>query len=86
VAGDATGRLDGHLGVLGVALAQWMARSDDRGDAPARRAASTAIDSVDAMLGELYELRGRLISEVQQADRLTAERADALLGRGRRPS
>ena len=36
VIGDATGRLDGHLGVLGVALAQWMARDDGKPDAPAR--------------------------------------------------
>ena len=31
--GDFTGRLDGHNGVLGVALAQWAAR-DDTGPSP----------------------------------------------------
>jgi hypothetical protein len=81
VIGDATGRLDGHLGVLGVALAQWMARDDSRPDAPARRAASAAIDTVDAMLRELHALRSRLVGEVRASDDLTAARADALLAR-----
>ena len=60
--GDACGRLgdEGHNGVLGVALAQWMARDDTRAEPEVRRAANTAMDMIDAMLAELHLLRSRL--------------------------
>jgi hypothetical protein len=79
--GDATGRIGDHLGVLGVALAQWMGRDDSRADADVRRAASTALDAADAMLGELYALRARLVAEIRASDAAAADRADALLTR-----
>jgi|SRR5271157_1085193 len=80
---DVTGRLgdDGHNGVLGVALAQWAARDDTKADPEARRAANTAIDSIDAMLGELHALRARLVSEVRASDDASAARIDAMLSR-----
>jgi hypothetical protein len=62
-----------------VALAQWMARDDSRADPDARRAASTAMDTIDAMLAELHELRARLVSEIRASDDASAARADALL-------
>jgi hypothetical protein len=70
--GDATGRLDGHLGVLGVALAQWMARDDTRPQPEVRRAASTAIDAIDAILASLHELRARLVGEIASDGELLA--------------
>ncbi len=78
---DYTGRLgdEGHNGVLGVALVQWAARDDSRADPHARRAANDALDSVDAMLAGLYELRSRLITEIRESDDQTAARVDALL-------
>ena len=79
--GDATGRLDGYLGVLGVALAQWMARDDTRAEPEARRAANTAMDALDAVLREAYELRARLVAEIRESDDAAAERADQLLAR-----
>ena len=79
--GDATSRLDGHNGVLGVALAIWMARDDTRAQPEVRQAANTAMDSIDAMLAELHQLRARLLSEVHASDRAAAARADALLAR-----
>jgi hypothetical protein len=79
--GDATSRLDGHNGVLGVALAIWMARDDSRAQPEVRQAANTAMDSIDAMLAELHQLRARLLSEVHASDRAAAARADALLAR-----
>ena len=56
---DYTSRLgdDGHCGDLAVALDQWAARDDSKADPHARRAANTAMDAIDAMLAELYELR-----------------------------
>jgi hypothetical protein len=70
-----------NAGNLAVAVAIWEARQEGKPDAHARRAGSDAIDAVDAMLRELYTIRQQLISEVQQADRATAARADALLAR-----
>ena len=81
--GDATGRLDGHLGVLGVALAQWMARDETRAEPEVRQAANTAMDATDAMLAELHELRARLVGEIRASDDATAERVDAMLARHR---
>ena len=80
---DATGRLgdEGHNGVLGVALAQWMARDDARAEPEVRRAASTAMGVIDAMLAELHALRARLVSEIRASDDASAARADALLHR-----
>ena len=36
--------------------------------AAARHAASTVVDAIDALLRDLYLLRGRLIQEIRQAD------------------
>jgi hypothetical protein len=77
--GDAASRLDGHLGVLGVALAQWMARDDTRAEPEVRRAANTAMDETDAMIAELHQLRARLVTEIRTSDDATAARADAML-------
>ncbi len=79
--GDAAGRLGDQLGVLGVALAQWTARDDSRPQPEIRRAASTAMDAIDAMLAELYALRSRLVGEIRASDAAAAVRADALLAR-----
>ena len=67
---DAPGRLgdDGLGGVLGVALAQWAVRDDTRADPDARRAANTAMAAIDAMLGELHQLRSRLVGEIRASD------------------
>ena len=80
---DYTSRLgdEGHCGVLGVALAQWAARSEDKPDADARRAANVAIDSIDSMLAGLYELRSTLLTEIRESDDQAAARVDAMLAR-----
>ncbi len=81
--GDACGRLgdEGYNGVLGVALAQWMARDDSRAEPEVRRAANTAMDMIDAMQAELYLLRARLVSEIRASDDQAAVRVDDLLAR-----
>ena len=83
--GDACGRLgdDGHVGVLGVALAQWAARDESTADPHARRAANTAMHAIDAALAELYELRARLLTEIRISDDAADVRADELLARHR---
>ena len=65
--------------MLAVALAQWMARDDTRPQPEVRRAASTAMDAIDAMLAELNRLRTRLAGEIRESDDIAAERADAML-------
>ncbi len=83
--GDATGRLGERNGVLGVALAQWMARDDSKPGPAARRAANTAMDTIDAMVRELHALRARLADEIRDSDDTTATRADALLAQRQAP-
>ena len=80
---DAPGRLgdDGLSGVLGVALAQWTARDDTKPEPEVRRAANTAMDAIDTMLGQLHALRARLVSEIRASDDATAARVDAMLSR-----
>jgi hypothetical protein len=79
--GDATSRLDGHLGVLAVALAQWAVRDDTRPQPEVRRAANTAMDELDSMLAEAHQLRARLVTEIRASDDQTAARVDELLAR-----
>ena len=67
-----------QLGQLGVALAHWDDRDRAADKAAARRAGSAAVDAIDAMLWDLYLVRGRLISEIRAAD-------VALLEGGERP-
>jgi hypothetical protein len=62
---------------LGTWLAIWEARREP--DAHARRCAADAVDAIDGALRDLYAIRQQLISEVQQADRATTARVDALL-------
>jgi hypothetical protein len=79
--GDSTSRLEDHNGVLGVALAQWAARDDTKAQPAIRQAANTAMDAIDSMLGELHQLRSRLVGEIRVSDDLAAARADELLAR-----
>jgi hypothetical protein len=85
---DAPGRLgdDGLGGVLGVALAQWAARDDTKPDPDARRAANTAMTTIDAMLGRLHAVRARLVGETRASDDATAARVDAMLEEARAAS
>jgi hypothetical protein len=82
--GDFTSRLDEHNGVVGVALAQWMARDESKAEPAVRQAANTAMEEIDAMLSELHALRARLVGEIRISDDASAARADALLAASRR--
>jgi hypothetical protein len=54
--------------ILGAALAQWADRGTAKDKAAARRAGHTAVDAIDALLRDLFVLRGRLVQELRQAD------------------
>jgi hypothetical protein len=72
---------------LGVGLAVWSYRLEP--DARARRAASDAVDAIDAALAAFHRIRATLIGEIRVADDRTAARADELLAKtrdGPRPS
>jgi hypothetical protein len=68
-----------HADDLGVWLGIWVNRSEP--DAHARRCASDAVDAIDAMLRDLHQVRGRLVSEIRAADDATAARADFFTSR-----
>jgi hypothetical protein len=54
--------------VLRGALEQWANRATAVDKATAKQAASTAVDAIDALLRDLYLLRGRLVQEMRHAD------------------
>ncbi len=81
-----TGRLGEHAGVLAAALERWAARDGTKADAGARQAANTAMDTLDAALAELHQLRARLISEIRVSDDQAAARVDELLARSKEES
>jgi hypothetical protein len=64
---DPTTSLRDRTGVLCAALAQWADRDTAQDTAAARRAGSAAVDAIDALLRDLFLLRGRLVQEVRQA-------------------
>ena len=65
---DPVTSLRDRTGVLGVALTQWADADAAQDKAAARRAASAAVDAIDALLRDLYLLRGHLVQEIRQAD------------------
>jgi len=56
------------MGVLGVALTVWQTRDDSKPQAEIRRAANTAMATIDIMLAALHALRSQLVSEIRKAD------------------
>lgn len=69
---------------LGVYLALWAMRYDDKPDAEARQSANLALDTIDTALRKLHALRERLVGDIRAYDDATAARVDALLAE-RRP-
>ncbi len=65
---DLAASLRDRTGILGAALEQWEDRGTAAGAAAAQPTASTVVDAIDALLRDLYLLRGRLVQEVRQAD------------------
>ncbi|MPY79784.1 MAG: hypothetical protein GEV04_15205 [Actinophytocola sp.] len=80
---DAITRILNHAATLSVAHAHWSARDLDAPDGGAARRAATAaaVESIDALLRELHELRSQIITETRRYDDAVNERADALIAR-----
>ena len=80
---DVHAKLEDPMGVLAVALAQWEARDDGKAQPEVRRAANTAMDTIDAMLRELHVMRSRLVGEIRDNDDIRNARVDAMLAKAR---
>ena len=78
---DALSAILSHAEDLSTWVGIWVNRTEP--DAHARRCANDAVDAIDAMLRDLYLVRGRLVSEIRASDDARAARADELLRRGR---
>ena len=81
--GDLADPLDDELGLMNVHLAVWMARDDSKAEPEVTRAGNQVIDSIDAMLRQLYQLRNRMITESREHQDIGAARADELLAQAR---
>ena len=77
--GNLADPLDDELGLLNVNLAVWIARDDSKADASVTRAGNQVLDSIDAMLSQLHQLRARMVVEYREDQDTAAARADALL-------
>ena len=64
---DPVACLRDHTDILCAALAQWAGQATAPEQATAQRAATAAVDAIDALLRDLYLLRGRLVQEIRQA-------------------
>lgn len=62
---DPVASLRERADVLTVALEQWAGQATAPDQAAARRAASTAVDAIDALLRDLFLLRGHLVQEIR---------------------
>ena len=65
---DPVASLHDHADILSAALEQWTDHVTVQDKATTRRAANTVVDAIDALLCDLYLLRGRLVQEIRQAD------------------
>ncbi|AHI00134.1 hypothetical protein [Kutzneria albida] len=63
-----TDSLTAHLYRLTDALLVWEGRDDTKAQPGVRQAANIAVDSIDALLHELHELRGSLLAEIRASD------------------
>lgn len=65
---DSITSLRDRTSALDEALVQWADRDTARDNVAARRAGRAAVDAIDALLRELFTLRGRLVREIRHAD------------------
>jgi len=65
---DPVASLRERVGVVTVALEQWTSQAAAPDQAALRQAASTAVDAIDALLRDLFLLRGHLVQEIRHGD------------------
>ena len=64
---DPVASLHERTGVVTAALEQWTGQSAAPDQAAARRAGSAAVDAIDALLRDLFLLRGQLVQEIRHS-------------------
>jgi hypothetical protein len=74
-----TNALQSHVDRLEDALVVWESRDGTKPQPGVRQAANVAVDSIDALLRELYRMRVELGSQIRVSDDTSAARVDALL-------
>jgi hypothetical protein len=62
---DPVASLPERVGVVTAALERWTSQAPALDQAAARQAASTAVDAIDALLRDLFLLRGQLVQEIR---------------------
>jgi hypothetical protein len=78
---DVHAKLEDPAGALSAALGQWEDRDDGKAQPAVRRAANEAMDTIDAMVAELYAMRSRLVTEIRASDDIHGARIDVMLSR-----
>ena len=73
--------LRGHLAALEAALELWAERDDAIPQPEVTRAGHAAVDAIDALTRELFQIRQRLVGEIRVSQDAGAARADALVAR-----
>jgi len=63
---DPVADLRDRTDVLSAALEQWAGQATATDNAAAQQTASAAVDAIDALLRDLYLLRGRLVQEIRR--------------------
>jgi hypothetical protein len=71
---DLTASLRDRTSVLCAALVERADPGIARDKAAARRASHNALDAIDALLSDLYVVRGRLAREIHQSEDAAASR------------
>ena len=64
---DPVASLHERVDVVTAALEQWTGQPAAPDQAAARRAASAAVDAIDALLRDLFLLRGQLVQEIRRS-------------------
>ena len=64
---DPVASLHERVDVVTAALEQWTGQPAAPDPAAARRAASAAVDAIDALLRDLFLLRGHLVQEIRHS-------------------
>jgi hypothetical protein len=78
---DVYAKLEDPVGALSIALGQWENRDEAKAQPAVRRAANEAMDTIDAMIAELYAMRSRLVGEIRASDDIHGARIDVMLSR-----
>lgn len=79
-----TASLQDHAATLSRALSTWARRDDSRAEPEVRQAANVAMETIDAMLAALHQMRRDLGVQMNISDDAAIARADALLAEGGR--